>query len=342
MLTSDNFLIIICMAFQSIVYNPYEVNFVQFQNKILTDYFNYLTVIKARSQHTLSEYKVDLRLLFLYVYASRNEGLPPPPLDCSFADIEFIKSITIDDIYTFIAYCREERKCTVQTCGRKIITFRQFWKYLKTKAHLLDINIAEELETPKIPKRMPRYLDLDDSMRLLMIVEDSARDYCIITLFLNCALRLSELVDLNVDQVNAEALTIIGKGDKQRQVYMNPACKTAISIWLTERDKKYHPKDEALFISRRGTRISTRSVQILLKKTVIEAGLSPDITPHKLRHTAATLMYRYGHVDIKALKEILGHANISTTDIYYGKEKEMESEERKALSALGNRLRGLS
>ena len=152
-----------------------------FNNKIISDYFNYLTVVKARSSHTLSEYKVDLRLLFRFVY-ERNNKITVSPQDCSFADIEFIRSITIDDIYAFIAHCQEVRKCTIQTCGRKIITFRQFWKYLKTKARLIDTDIAEELETPKIPRRMPRYLDLDDSMRLLMQTEGSARNYCIIVI----------------------------------------------------------------------------------------------------------------------------------------------------------------
>ena len=287
---------------------------IKINNKILNDYFNYLTVIKARSQHTIDEFRVDLRLLFRFVYEQRNAGIVAPE-DCSFADIDFINSISLEDIYAFIAYCQKERKCTIQTCGRKIITFRQFWKYLKNKAHLLDNNIMEELEVPKQPKRIPKYLGLEDSFRLLIEAEESPRNYCIITLFLNCALRLSELVSLDVEQIDTEKVSVIGKGDKQRQVYLNPAAKTAVYNWLLVRDG-YKPKDNALFVSKRGTRISTRAVQIMIAKSVKDAGLPDDITPHKLRHTAATLLYRHGRVDIRALKEILGHESISTTEIY--------------------------
>ncbi len=286
----------------------------EINNKILEEYFSYLTVIKARSLNTISEFKVDLRLLFKFVYKKRKPSSNPTS-DCSFADIKFIKSITMDDMYAFIAYLQNERKCCVATCGRKIISIRQFWKYLKTKAHLIDNNIAEELEVPKQAKRMPKYLNLEDSIRLLMSVEDSPRNYCIVTLFLNCALRLAELTNLNVDQINAESVTVIGKGDKERQIYLTPAAKNAVNAWLIERNS-YNPKEDALFISNRGIRLTTRAIQIVIKNAVEKAGLSEDITPHKLRHTAATLLYKHGHVDIRALKEILGHESLSTTQIY--------------------------
>jgi site-specific recombinase XerD len=247
----------------------------ELNNKILEDYFSYLTVIKARSPHTISEFRVDLRLLFKFVYKRRKPSADPLP-DCSFADIKFIKSITLDDMYAFIAYLQKERNCSVATCGRKIISIRQFWKYLKTKAHLIDNNITEELEVPKQAKRIPKYLNLEDSIRLLMSVEDSPRNYCIVTLFLNCALRLAELTNLNVEQISAQSVTVIGKGDKERQIYLTPAAKNAVEA----------------------------------------AGLSQDITPHKLRHTAATLLYKHGNVDIRALKEILGHESLNTTQIY--------------------------
>ena len=280
----------------------------------MNDYFNYLTVIKARSQHTIVEFRVDLRLLFRFVYEQRHVGIVSPE-DCDFADIDFIESISLDDIYAFIAHCQKERNCTIQTCGRKIITFRQFWKYLKNKAHLINNNIMEELEVPKQPKRIPKYLGLEDSFRLLMEAEDSPRNYCIITLFLNCALRLSELVSLNIEQIDTDKVSVIGKGDRQRQIYLNPAAKKAVYSWLSVRDD-YKPKDNSLFVSKRGTRMSTRAVQIMIEKAVKEAGLPKGITPHKLRHTAATLLYKHGRVDIRALKEILGHESISTTEIY--------------------------
>lgn len=172
----------------------------EINNKILEEYFSYLTVIKARSPHTIAEFRIDLRMLFIFVYKKRKPSATAP-FDCSFADIKFIKSITLDEIYAFIAYLQKERNCTIATCGRKIISIRQFWKYLKNRVHLIDNNITEELEVPKQAKRMPKYLSLEGSIRLLMSVEKSPRNYCIITLFLNCALRLAELTNLNVEQI---------------------------------------------------------------------------------------------------------------------------------------------
>lgn len=170
----------------------------EINNTILEEYFSYLKVIKARSPHTIAEFCVDLRLFFMFVL-KRKKPASTPSSDCSFADINFIKSITLDDMYAFIAYLQKDQNCSVATCGRKIISIRQFWKYLKTKAHLIDNNITEELEVPKQAKRMPKYLSLEDAIRLLMSVENSPRNYCIITLFLNCALRLAELTNLNVE-----------------------------------------------------------------------------------------------------------------------------------------------
>ena len=184
--------------------------------------------------------------------------------------------------------------------------------------------MTEELEVPKQPKRIPKYMGLEESIRLLMKVENSPRNYCIITLLLNCALRLSELVGLDVKQIDSDKVSVIGKGDKQRQIYMNPAAKKSVYEWLSVRDD-YNPKDDALFITRKGTRMTTRAVQFMIKKAMQDAGLPVEITPHKLRHTAATLLYRHGHVDIRALKEILGHESISTTEIYYGNEEKMGS-----------------
>jgi site-specific recombinase XerD len=236
-------------------------------------------------------------------------------LDCSFANIEFIRSITMDDFYAFIAYLQNERRCSIATCGRKIISIRQFWKYLKNNVYMIENNIAEKLEIPKQPKRIPKYLNLEDSIRLLMSVEDSPRNYCIVTLFLNCALRLTELTSLNVSQICTEAVTVIGKGNKERQIFLTTAAKNSINSWINERNN-YKPKDDALFISNRGSRLTTRAIQIIIKNATEKAGLIGKISPHTLRHTAATLLYKHGHVDIRALQKILGHESISTTEIY--------------------------
>ena len=168
----------------------------------------------------------------------------------------------------------------LRTYGHKIISIRQFWKYLKTKTHLIDNNITEELEVPKQAKRIPKYRNLEDSIRLLMSVEDSPRNYCIVTLFLNCVLRLAELTNLNVDQSSAQSVTVIGKGDKERQIYLTPAVKNAVNAWLMYHNND-NPKDNALFISNRGVRLTTRAIQIVIKNAVEAAGLSQDITPHR-------------------------------------------------------------
>ncbi|HEY5586074.1 MAG TPA: tyrosine-type recombinase/integrase, partial [Ruminiclostridium sp.] len=208
------------------------------------------------------------------------------------------------------------QKASAGTRARKIVSIRQFWKYLKTKAHLIDNNIAEELETPKLPKCIPKYLKLEESVRLLIQCKKSSRDHCIITIFLNCALRLSELANLNIDQVNNNVLTVIGKGNKERRIFLTPAAKKSISTWLQIRNT-LKVNTNALFISRNSGHITTRAVQNIVKKYVIASDLDPKtISAHKLRHTAATLMYKYGRSDIRSLQQILGHESIATTEIY--------------------------
>jgi len=219
-------------------------------------------------------------------------------------------------MYNFISHCQTELKASAGTRARKIVSIRQFWKYLRTKAHLIDINIAEELETPKLPRRIPKYLTLEESVRLLIVSKKSPRDHCILTIFLNCALQLSELASLNVDQVSNDVLTVMGKGNKERKIFLTPAAKKAINAWLQIRCT-IHLGTKALFISRNNNRITTRAIQDIIKKYVIASELDPaEISAHKLRHTAATLMYKYGKVDIRALQKILGHENIATTEIY--------------------------
>lgn len=181
---------------------------------------------------------------------------------------------------------------------------------------MLDTNVAEELETPKLPKRMPKYLSLDESIRLLIQSEKSSRDYCILTIFLNCALRLSELVALNLEQVEADAIQIIGKGNKERRIFHTPATKKALASWIEVR-KTMNPQTNALFISKNGGRITSRGVQDIVKKYLKKAGLDGrGISTHKLRHTAVTTMFQYGHVDVRTLQQLLGHENLNTTQIY--------------------------
>lgn len=284
---------------------------------LLEQYLSYLIVVKGRSILTADEYRIDILMTMEFIKTKRKFSEEEIlKRDFSDVDINFIKSITITDIYDFITYCGQVRKVTTATRARKIISIRQFWKYLKTKAHLLDFNIAEELESPKLPKRLPKYLTLEESIRLLIEGEKSARDYCILTVFLNSALRLSELVNLNLEQIQNDVITIIGKGDKQRQIFFNPATKKAVASWLEVR-KTMNPVDNSLFVTKLGTRVTSRGVQDIVKKYLKKAGLDGrGFSCHKLRHSAATTMFRYGHVDVRTLQVILGHENLNTTSIY--------------------------
>jgi Site-specific recombinase XerD len=281
---------------------------------LVEQYLSYLVVIKGRSENTILEYRTDLLMFFKFVLSSRNALM----IDSNFAvvDVEFIRSISLSDMYAFIAHCQTVLKASAGTRARKIVSIRQFWKYLKTKSHLIENNIAEELETPKLPKRVPKYLSLEESVRLLIECKKSPRDHCIITIFLNCALKLSELASLNIDQINNDILTIIGKGNKERRIFLTPAAKKSINTWLQIR-KALNVNTNALFISRNNRRITTRAVQNIVKKYIIASELDANaLSTHKLRHTAATLLYKYGKADIRSLQEILGHESIATTEIY--------------------------
>ena len=280
---------------------------------IVEQYLAYLITIKGRSKNTVIEYRLDLLQFFKYVADARGEEHS----DFRFVTIDYICSVSLGDMYGFLAYCQDTLHSSPGTRTRKIVSIRQFWEYLKTKVHLINDSITEELETPKRPKRIVRCLTLEEAVRLLIETgSSSVRDNCIITIFLNCALRLSELAALNVDQVNSDILKVIGKGNKERKIYMTPAVKQALSQWLPLRASK-NVNTNALFISRNGGRLTTRAIQNVVKKHIVAAGIDPkDLSTHKLRHTAATLMYKYGHVDIRSLQQFLGHESIATTEIY--------------------------
>lgn len=287
---------------------------------LLEEYLNYLLVIKGRSINTIIEYRTDTLMFFQFL--NSRKGINQEKYDLSNVDAAYIKEITLNDMYAFISHCQNDKMSAAGTRSRKIVSIRQFhpkgyaWKYLKTKAHAIDNNVSEELETPKIPKRIPKYLNLEESIRLLIECEKSPRDHCIITMFLNCALRLSELVSINVEQVSGDTLNIVGKGDKERRIFLTPATKKAITEWLEVR-KTIQPKTNALFVTKNQTRITGRAVQDIVKKYIKKAGLEHrKISTHKLRHTAATLMYQYGNADLRSLQEILGHTSVATTEIY--------------------------
>lgn len=292
----------------------------------LIEFLNYLDVIKGKSPNTIVAYKADLVMFFRFIklYKGLNEK------DCEFEEIPIddignrvIRSIKLSDLYAFLSFTEKYRNNGSYARARKVATLKSFFKYLHGKSKIIDENPAMELESPKINKRNPIYLTLGESQTLLRSLDDGnknyKRDYCILTLFLNCGLRVSELCSIDITKIKDDTLTIIGKGNKERTVYLNKACLKAIGDYLAVRDGSGLPESEknSLFISNKNRQISVRSVERLVKKYTEEAGLTKNkYTPHKLRHTAATLMYKHGNVDIRSLQQILGHENISTTQIY--------------------------
>ncbi|MCY6483911.1 tyrosine recombinase XerC [Clostridium aestuarii] len=292
----------------------------------LNEFLNYLGTIKGTSQNTIDGYKLDLSMFFRFLklykgYVEIDIEFSQIPIDD--IDKKFLRDINLSDLYAFISFAENYRSNGNYARARKVASLKSFFKYLHNKAKILDKNPTIELETPKINKRNPVYLTLEESKALLSSIDgpNKERDYCIITLFLNCGLRLSELCSINISKVKEDTLTIIGKGNKERTVYLNNACLKAIKNYLAVRNKRIDKlaisDKDALFISKKNKRINKRTVELLVKKHIKKSGLdSQKYTPHKLRHTAATLMYKYGNVDIRSLQKILGHENVSTTQIY--------------------------
>lgn len=294
--------------------------------KVMGEFLGYMQTIKGKSQKTIEEYYIDLRIFFRYMkvkWRLVDKGTKMEEISISDIDISQVKTIKLLDVFEYMNYLISERKNTAATRSRKVSSLRSFFKFLTNKTGQLDTNPIEELETPKKKRSLPKFLTLEQSKMLLNIVDqyganNRERDYCIITLFLNCGMRLSELVGMNVNDVRKDGtLKITGKGDKERIIYINDACKTAIDRYLYVRPNDRAKDKNAMFISRNNNRISPKTVQFLLNRYLKLSGLQGQgFSVHKLRHTAATLMYQYGDVDIRILKDILGHENLGTTEIY--------------------------
>ena len=237
-------------------------------------------------------------------------------------DLEFVSQTQLSEIYGFLTFLSggaPAGKAESSTRARKCASIRSFYHYLCVHAHQMEQDPTQSLNNPKLRKTLPRYLSLSESIQLLEAVSgpNEVRDYCILTLFLNCGLRVGELVGLNVQDIREDTVRVLGKGNKERQLYLNEACLDAIQAYLVVRPE---PKEEfrhknALFVSRNKTRLTTRAVENIVQKAVRQAGLDPKYSPHKLRHTAATLMLNHG-VDIRTLQDVLGHENLGTTQIY--------------------------
>ena len=299
---------------------------------ILLDFLTYHENIRSHSRGTVDEYYLDLRNFFRYLKQYRGLAPADAALDeipIKDVDVEFVRRVTLSEVYAYLSYLSrdrvvnprsryKEKGLSATSRARKIATIKSFYRYLCSKAKLIDENPVQDLDSPKLQKSLPRYLSLEESQALLSAVDgkNAERDYCILCIFLNCGLRISEIVGLDVTDVHEDYLRVLGKGNKVRVLFLNDATKAAIGDYLAARSL-IAPRDEpALFLSNRRTRMSRETVHSMVKKSLLKAGLdSTQYSAHKLRHTAATLMLQNG-VDVRTLQEVLGHEHLNTTQIY--------------------------
>ena len=294
-------------------------------------FLKYKLIIQGRSPRTVSEYRSDLHLFFQYMIASREriptDGEEFAAISIAKVDTDFVKTITALDLLEFLFFIANDKGNAPAARARKLSAIRAFFKYMVATERVMEKNPAADIETPKKKTALPKYLTQDESLDLLTAVAEDGdsknkeRDYCIITLFLNCGMRLSELVGINLSDIDKEmrSLRVVGKGNNERIVYLNDACRDAITSYLLcrTRDMDNIRDRDALFLSRLQKRMGRQAVQNVVYKYLREAGMAnKHFSTHKLRHTAATLMYQEGGVDVLALKEILGHEQLSTTQIY--------------------------
>jgi site-specific recombinase XerD len=288
--------------------------------KVLRDFLNYIDTIKGKSKNTSKEYYYDLRTFLRFLKINNNlvsDSAPFDEITISDITVEMLSEVTLSDLYAYMAYVNRARGNSASSRSRKVSSLKSFYRYLTVNAGYFKNNPAKDLESPKIGKTLPRYLDLDGSIALLNAAAENKRDYCMLTLLLNCGLRVSELTGINISDIKKDTLTIVGKGNKERTIYLNNACINAIKSYMEIRPKDKVKDRDALFLNKNNERISPRGVQLIVKKYLGLAGLdTKKYSTHKLRHTAATLMYQHGNVDVRALQEILGHENLSTTEIY--------------------------
>lgn len=297
---------------------------------IFEEFANYKLTVQNRSKLTVEQYLTDLSLFFKFLQCHRRakrftmDEFGAQSLDK--VDLEMVRSVQSGEILAFVGWTASEKENKPAARARKLSAIRSFYKYLTGTRRYFEKNPAADIESPRVKQALPKFLTLDESLHLLETIEQDSesknrvRDYCMITLFLNCGMRLSELVGISLSDIDPtlRSLRVVGKGSKERMIYLNEACKSAITEWMKVRTAMSEIKDKnALFVSSRGLRISNQTVQHVVYKYLEKAGLSNrKLSTHKLRHTAATLMYQEGGVDVRVLKEILGHEQLNTTQIY--------------------------
>ena len=295
--------------------------------QIIREFITYIVAIKGHSKKTADEYAFDLRMFFRFLKLHRNivpKATDFDDIQIDDVDIPFVGSVTITEIYEYLAFLMNDREKTVgrkkglgaAARARKVSSLKTFYKYLTEKVHKIENNPTKALDAPKVGKTLPKHLTVNESLTLLGSVSGKfeARDKCMLTLFLNCGLRVSELASISIEDIREDTLRIIGKGNKERVVYLNESCIKSIADWLDIRKTLVLQNEAALFISKNRTRLAVPSIKWLVKKHLGNADLNGYST-HKLRHTAATLMYQNG-VDVLTLQELLGHENLNTTKIY--------------------------
>ena len=302
------------------------------QPQVYREFLVYMQSIKGKSPNTIAEYALDLQVFFRFLKLFKglvDDSVEFNQIPIDDLDLDFVRQIQLTDLYEYLSYISNQRSNCASTRARKVACLRSYFKYMTNKAKYLDDNPAKELDSPKIKQALPKYLDLEESKRLLAAVdgEHKYRDYAILTIFLNCGLRLSELVGINLNDFKDDTLVVTGKGDKERIIYLNQACISAIRNYLQVRTTDGVKDKNALFLSARKQRISNKTIQAMVKKYLKLAGLDENkYSVHKLRHTAATLMYKYAKTDVRTLQEILGHEQLSTTQIY----THVDDEQRRA------------
>jgi len=300
--------------------------------RILRDFLTYHETIKGQSQLTVAEYALDIKMFLRFIKLMRNDMPVKTDLDTIDiwdVDLDFIREIKTSDVFDFLSYLASDRPLnpdspgsdlgvSASTRARKLSAIKSFYKYLTVRTKQLQENPVADLEYPKLRKSLPKYLTMEQSSALLRSVsgQNQVRDYAILMLFLNCGIRRSELVGLNISDVYEDRIRVVGKGNKERFVYFGTPCRKAIDAYMAERNEKVLTDNRALFGSRNGNRISVTAVHRLVEKALKQAGLdSTQFSAHKLRHTAATMMLS-GGVDVKTVQEVLGHENLNTTQIY--------------------------
>lgn len=288
---------------------------INLQPKLLRDFLVYLTTIRGKSMRTRKEYEYDLKLFFRFVLSMEQGKDIEEITSIKEVTIDLLKELTLEDLYLFMEYCEQVRGNGVASRARKVATLKSFFNYLRDKRRLLEENPAAQLETPKQVRRAPIYMTLPETKQFIAGAKNP-RDFCIVTFFLNLGLRVTELCNLNESSIQQGYITIIGKGNKERIIYLNDACKEALAQYNEHKHSYRGTGETPLFISQKGTRLTRQHISRIIKEVNTASGFNKKgVTPHKLRHTSATLLYQAG-ADIRSLQQILGHESVATTQIY--------------------------